>query len=173
MYEEISIIKDSKKLSLKHRQRCFEFIKRHAKDYGVCFVSNKEIDDINILQATFKAMHGALDKIDCLFDKILIDGNSFKAYINKKENSDMFIIPHVCVTNGDNTYFSIACASILAKVSRDNYIDELCSNEPVYQDKYDWKNNKCYGTVKHIEGIKSYGITELHRKTYGICKSYA
>ena len=94
-------------------------------------------------------------------------------YKNKKEDCDLFIVPHVCVPSGDNTYFSIACASILAKVSRDEYIEEICDNNPEYQEYYQWKNNKCYGTKKHIEGIQKYGITPLHRKTFGICKDYA
>lgn len=172
-YEEIGMIKDSKKLTAKQRHKCFEFIKKHAKSYGICFVSNIEIDSENILQSTFKAMHGALDKLECSFDRIIVDGNSFKSYINKHDSEDMFVIPHVCISKGDDTYFSIACASILAKVSRDNYIDDLCEKEPVYQEKYGWKNNKCYGTRKHIEAIRCYGITDLHRKTFGMCRNYA
>lgn len=168
-YEEIDMINDSKKLSLKKRQKCFDFIKEYSKDYGISFVSNKEIDEINILQATYKAMHNALDDITCPIEKILVDGNSFKPYMNR--NQDIYV-PHLCVTNGDNTYLNIASASILAKISRDKYIEDLCLLEPIYQTQYDWKNNKCYGTPNHLEGIKAYGITDLHRKTYGICKRY-
>ena len=172
-YPEIGLIKDSKKLSPKQRKTCFEFIKKYAKDYHVSFISNDEIDQINILKATYKAMHDALDHLHVNFEKILVDGTTFEPYKNKKEDCELFIVPHVCVPSGDNTYFSIACASILAKVSRDEYIEEICDNNPEYQEYYQWKNNKCYGTKKHIEGIQKYGITPLHRKTFGICKDYA
>lgn len=171
-YEEIKIIKDSKKLSEKNRKRCFAFIKEHAKDFHVSFVSNDEIDKMNILNATYKAMHDALDNLKVPFENILVDGNGFKPYMNKNEALEFFMIPHSCVTNGDNIYFSIASASILAKVSRDEYIDQVCKVDPVYQEHYDWENNKCYGTRKHIEGIHAHGITPLHRKTFGVCKEY-
>ena len=172
-HPEISIIKDSKKLSSKQRKSCFEFIKANALDYHVSFVSNAEIDSTNILKATYKAMHDSLDHLDVPFEKILVDGNSFESYKNIKPEREMFIIPHVCVTNGDNIYFNIACASILAKVSRDEHIERLCEDNPHYQEYYQWKNNKCYGTKKHIEGIQRHGITPLHRKTFGMCKEYA
>ena len=171
-HPEIKINKDSKKRSAKQRKSCYEFIQKYAKDYHVAFVSHDEIDKINILNSTYKAMHDALDHLHVHFEKILVDGNSFKSYKNKKEDSELFIVPHLCVTNGDNIYFSIASASILAKVSRDEYIDKICDDNPEYQEHYQWKNNKCYGTKKHMEGIQKYGITPFHRKTFGICKDY-
>ena len=171
-HPEINIIKDSKKLSAKQRKSCYELIQKYAKEYHVAFVSHDEIDKINILNSTYKAMHDALDHLHVHFEKILVDGNSFKSYKNKKEDSELFIVPHLCVTNGDNIYFSIASASILAKVSRDEYIDKICDDNPEYQEHYQWKNNKCYGTKKHMEGIQKYGITPFHRKTFGICKDY-
>jgi ribonuclease HII len=115
VYKELSDIKDSKKLSEKKRKTCFEFIRQHAYDWEVTFVDNQTIDQVNILNATYQAMHGALDGLDkACVDRILVDGSNFKTYISKKENQ--FSIPHQCVTGGDNKYLSIAAASILAKV---------------------------------------------------------
>lgn len=169
VYKELSDIKDSKKLSEKKRKACFEFIQQHAHDWKVTFVDNQTIDKVNILNATYQAMHGALDGLEkACVDRILVDGSNFKTYISKKENQ--FSIPHQCVTGGDNKYLSIAAASILAKVSRDEYIKSVCVDEPSYQEKYDWINNKCYGTGNHIEGIRTYGLTSFHRKTFGMCK---
>lgn len=172
VYPELEKIKDSKKVSKKDRQRLFEFIKTHALDYCVAFVDNAVVDDINILNATYKAMHTALDGLNgASVSRILVDGSNFKTYFSNKE--DCFIIPHYCVTGGDNVYLNIAAASILAKVSRDSYMEQLCTDNPEYNERYDWTNNKGYGTSNHIKGINAYGITELHRKTFGICKLYA
>lgn len=102
----------------------------------------------------------------------MVDGNDFKnyTYINKDEQFEE--IPYVCIEGGDNKYCSIAAASILAKVERDNYIEELCNKNPLLIERYDLLNNKGYGTKKHIEGIIKYGITEQHRKSFGLCKNY-
>ena len=170
-YPELNKIKDSKKITKKNRDILFDFIKEHAIDYSISFVDNDVIDDINILNATYKAMHNALDglyKSD--FSRILVDGSNFKTYLSKKV--DCFIVPHYCVTGGDNMYINIASASILAKVSRDRYIEQLCIDKPEYDEKYDWTNNKGYGTSNHLQGIHMHGITPLHRKTFGICKLY-
>ena len=162
-------IKDSKKTTEKTRNFLSMFIKENALSYGICFVDSKTVDKSNILNATFEAMHGAIKEcIDKLpsgieIDKLLIDGNRFKKYNN---------IPHTCIPSGDSLHLSIASASIIAKVARDEYILKLCESRPDLHEKYDWKNNKCYGTKKHIEGIKQHGITELHRKTFGICKEF-
>jgi ribonuclease HII len=186
---ELSTIKDSKKLSEKKRKEMSEFIKMHAKAYGISFIDPEVIDKINILNATYKAMHSAIDKaIDCLssspnqnssIDRIIVDGSSFKTYIRPiyNENDDhdeydrLFVIPHVCVINGDNKYLSIASASILAKVSRDEYMVDLCEKSAHYQEHYDWVQNKGYGTKKHLDGIHQHGLTEHHRKTFGVCKT--
>jgi ribonuclease HII len=170
-YPQLKKIKDSKKVTQKNRNELFDFIKENAYDYSISFIDNNIIDDINILHATYKAMHTALDGIKKTnVNRILVDGSNFKTYYSNKEGE--FVIPHTCITNGDNLYLSIASASILAKVSRDRYMEEICINNPEYNTKYDWINNKGYGTAKHIQGIKTYGITDLHRKTFGICKSY-
>lgn len=171
VYPELGKIKDSKKVSKKEREKLFHFIKEHATDYCVSFVDNDTIDDINILNATYKAMHTALDGLHCEFSRILVDGNSFKTYFSKNKN--VFVTPHYCITGGDNQYLNIASASILAKVSRDQYMERLCIDDPQYSERYDWDNNKGYGTAKHIKGIHAFGITSLHRKTFGICKGYA
>lgn len=165
-------IKDSKKHSEKNRLLLDEYIKYIALDYQISYQEVESIDDINILQATYKSMHNSLDNLSIDIDTILVDGNSFKPYMNNKVD-DLDYIPHICVVNGDNNYQSIAAASILAKVARDNYIKELCQQYPLLDEYYDLSNNKGYGAPKHIEGIHKYGITNLHRKTFRICKEYS
>lgn len=147
------IVKDSKKLTEKKRKEAFELIKKHAISYSISFTSPKVVDDINILQATMESMHNSLNSINVEFQHILVDGNYFKPYRE---------IPHTCVIKGDNTYYSIAAASILAKVSRDEYMVELHNEFP----EYGWDSNKGYGSVKHIEAIKNIGINEHHRTSF-------
>ena len=147
------IVKDSKKLTEKKRKEAFELIKKHAISYSISFTSPKVVDDINILQATMESMHNSLNSINVEFQHILVDGNYFKPYRE---------IPHTCVIKGDNTYYSIAAASILAKVSRDEYMIELHNEFP----EYGWGSNKGYGSVKHIEAIKNIGINEHHRTSF-------
>ncbi len=157
----LNSIKDSKKLSEKKRIQLSEFITRVCKDYAIACVDNHVIDDINILQATFKCMHNALDKLNTDFDKIYVDGNRFKPYMNK--NGDF--IPHTCVVKGDNQLLGIAAASILAKVYRDNSVVEYFNSDRKYQ-PYAWDKNKGYLTKTHIDAIKKFGITDYHRKTF-------
>ena len=160
-------IKDSKKLSHKKRLMLTEYIKKHALDYSIGIVKAKEIDEINILQASFKAMHNALDNLKKLVpENIIVDGHLFKPYFSIK-NDDF--ITHTCIIEGDNKYFSIAAASILAKESRDEYMKNLCKKHPELK-KYGWESNKGYATKKHREAILEYGITKYHRHTFGICK---
>ena len=161
-------IKDSKKIKYQDRKRYSEFIKKYAVDWGIGWASEKEIDEINIKNATFKSMHRALDNLHVRSNFILVDGNIFEPYTCNKSSKN---IKHQTVIKGDDTYFSIAAASILAKVSRDEYIEELVRNNPELN-KYDWLNNYSYGSKKHINAIKNYGITNYHRKTFGICKIY-
>ena len=98
---------------------------------------------------------------------LLIDGNYFQTYFD--ENKKM--IPYICVIKGDSKYKSISCASILAKVYHDKYIEDLVKNNKELE-KYDWLNNMCYGTENHINAIQKYGLSKYHRKTFGICKNY-
>lgn len=160
---KLELIKDSKKLSKIKRKELREFIEEYAIDYAVAYVDNSEIDKINILNAALLAMHKALDKLTVEPDTILVDGNYFKEYyINGKK------VDYECVIKGDNTYMSIAAGSILAKVYHDEHIEELCKdNEDLM--KYDLLNNMGYGTKKHLEAIKEYGITEYHRKSFKCC----
>jgi len=159
-------IKDSKKLSRNKRNLLREYIECNAIDFSVGYKDNTVIDKYNILNATHMAMHDALDNLNIVPELILVDGNSFKPYYH---NND--IIEHTCIIEGDNSYLPIACASILAKEYHDEYIKNLIEKE-VDLNKYDWLNNMCYGTKKHIDAIKEYGISKYHRKTFGICSHY-
>ena len=161
--EKINLIKDSKKLSKIKRKELRHFIEEYAIDYAVAYVENDEIDKINILNATLLAMHKALEKLTITPDTLLVDGNCFKEYYRDGRKLD-----YECIIQGDATYKSIAAASILAKVYHDEYIEELCK-ENEYLMKYDLLNNMGYGTQKHRDTIKQYGVTEYHRKSFKGC----
>ena len=168
-----SLMKDSKKFGKsKKGQRelleAYEYIKKNAIASESYWMSEKEIDEFNIYQATHKAMHVVLQKLSVVPEHILVDGDKFYPYKEKGT-----IIPHVCIKGGDNKYSSIAAASIIAKVERDKYIEDLCKENPDLIERYDLLNNKGYGTKKHMEGIEKYGITDWHRKSFGICKRYS
>ena len=166
-------IKDSKKFHSKKKiQEIADYIKMHAISWAVTYEDEKVIDDINILQATQKSMHKSILEIMKKTNKneykILIDGNYFKPLVVDNNIKYKF----VCVEGGDNIYSSIAAASIIAKVERDKYIEELCNLFPDLKEKYGIESNKGYGSKKHIDGIKEHGITKWHRKTFGICKEF-
>lgn len=152
-------IRDSKKLSAKQRAILSEFIKRNAIAYAVCDVANGVIDDVNILQATYKALHGALDGLGVEFDRVLVDGDRFKTYISPSTGE---FVPHTCVVGGDNKFVSIAAASILAKHHRDALMIELAAEYPAYK----WEKNKGYLTAEHIQAIRARGACPLHRRTF-------
>ena len=174
---EHSKMKDSKKFHSKKKiNEVSEYIKENAIAWSIQWEDEKVIDKINIRNATHSAMHKAIKEI---YDKengknyvLLVDGNDFKPYIVMKENI-LEQVSHVCIEGGDNKYSSIAAASILAKVARDAYIDEMCVLNPELIEKYDLGNNKGYGTKKHMDGISEHGITEWHRRSFGICKTFA
>lgn len=151
------LIRDSKLLNEKKRLLLRDFIMKKAVSFTVAMVDNYEIDSINILNASIKAMHLALDGLDRDFNFILVDGNRFRQYKS---------VNHLTIIKGDNKYLSIAAASILAKTFRDEYMTELNEQYP----QYGWKNNKGYATKYHIEAIRKFGITDYHRKTF--CSSY-
>jgi ribonuclease HII len=153
--EILSQIKDSKLLSKKKREELSEYIKNYALDWSVGFVDNKRIDEINILNATFEAMHKALDKITIDIDHIIVDGNRFKKYKN---------IKNTCIIKGDNEYLSIASASIIAKVERDKYMTDL-ANQPALS-VYKFEKNSGYGTKIHKEAISKYGVSDYHRMSF-------
>lgn len=161
-------IKDSKKLSFKKRKVLAEYIKKHAVAYGIGVISPEEIDKINILRASIKAMHIALYQVmeKSKFTNIIVDGNHFTPIIPK--NNDDYIIEYECIPKADNTYLNVAAASIVAKDFHDNEILELLENEPDLH-KYDLKNNMGYATLKHRTAIDNYGIHRLHRKTFRSC----
>ena len=180
-----SQMKDSKKFTSKKKiENVAEYIKENAIAWAVEYEDEQTIDDINILQATQSAMHKGIKNViaqlsnnkDIDYDKILllVDGNYFKPFsILNKTKTKLESIKCQMVEGGDNKYTSIAAASILAKVSRDKYIEELCIQNPELIERYSIDSNKGYGSKKHMEGIKKYGITKWHRKTFGICKQFA
>ena len=159
-------IKDSKKLSRKKRKMLKEWIINNAIAYGIGWADEKEVDTINILQATFNAMHRALDDVKVDFDRVLVDGDKFKLYKRAGEIKEA-----ICIKGGDNKYYSIAAASILAKVFHDEYVENLCKENDEYDKKYSWLSNMGYGTKKHIDGINEYGLTKYHRRSFGLCKN--
>ena len=187
-----TLMKDSKKFHSKSKiVKVAEYIKENAIDWSVTYEDEKTIDEINILQATQKSMHHSIHNI--LLKKnqnsinyrtktkvfptsvqLLIDGNYFNPMsFYDKESKKINVVSHICIEGGDNKYSAIAAASILAKVARDQYIDDLCNEYPELAEKYAIDTNKGYGAKKHLDGIKEYGITSWHRKSFGICKQYA
>ena len=148
-------LNDSKQLTDKKRHQLREIIERDALAWAVGVVTPEEIDKINILNASFLAMHRALDQLKVRPEAIIVDGNRFKKYGE---------VPHVCIVKGDAKYLSIAAASILAKTYRDDYMDGLAEEYP----QYDWKSNKGYPTKKHREAIRQYGVTHYHRMSYNL-----
>ena len=160
-------IRDSKKVSEKKRTLLKDYIKDNSIAYSIVLVDHDDIDKYNILQATLRGMHQCLDNITDIIniDTILVDGNHFDFYSDRNDN----YINHICVIDGDNTYKSIAAASILAKTYRDEWINKLVDENPELE-KYDLRNNKGYGTKRHLDAIKEYGVTKWHRKSFGICK---
>ena len=148
-------LNDSKQLTDKKRHQLREIIERDALAWAVGVVTPEEIDKINILNASFLAMHRALDQLMVRPEAIIVDGNRFKQYGK---------IPHTCIVKGDAKYLSIAAASILAKTYRDDYMDGLAEEYP----QYDWKSNKGYPTKKHREAIRQYGVTPYHRMSYNL-----
>ena len=147
------ILNDSKQLSEVKRTLLKPILEDVAISFSVCHVFQDEIDEINILNASFLAMHRAIDKLQPLPDFIIVDGNRFKAYPN---------IDHECIIKGDGKYMSIAAASVLAKTYRDEYMAKIHEEFPMYN----WKKNKGYPTKEHREAIKKYGITKYHRKSF-------
>ena len=147
------VLNDSKQLSEIKRNLLKPVLEKEAVSFSVCHVFQDEIDEINILNASFLAMHRAIDKLQPLPDFIIVDGNRFKTYPN---------IDHECIIKGDGKYMSIAAASVLAKTHRDEYMAKIHEEFPMYN----WKKNKGYPTKEHREAIRKYGITKYHRKSF-------
>lgn len=149
------LLNDSKKLTEKQRYQLRPIIEKEALAWAVGVVTPQEIDKINILNASFLAMHRALDKLALRPEYILVDGNRFKPYQS---------IPYTTVVKGDGKYLSIAAASILAKTYRDDYMNALHQEYPMY----DWLSNKGYPTKKHREAIRRFGTSPYHRMSYNL-----
>lgn len=150
---ENELLNDSKQLTEKQRYALREVIEREALAWAVGIVTAQEIDEMNILNASFLAMHRAVDQLKIRPEHLLIDGNRFKAYAD---------IPHTTVVKGDGKYLSIAAASVLAKTYRDDYMNALHQEFPVY----DWDQNKGYPTKKHRLAIEKQGPSPYHRMTF-------
>ncbi len=149
------LLNDSKKLSEADRYRLRPEIEAQALAFAVASVSNTEIDEINILNASFLAMHRAISQLSVKPQFLIIDGNRFNAYPE---------IPHQCIIQGDGKYFSIAAASVLAKTYRDDYMQQLALQHP----EYDWHSNKGYPTIKHRNMVLQHGFTPYHRRSFNV-----
>jgi ribonuclease HII len=183
-------MKDSKKFhSKKQIEEIADYIKMNAIAWYVSFEDEKTIDDINILQATQKSMHSSIletrNQLNIKMKRenktenddyryhLLIDGNYFNPLVYyDKFNKKLEILPYTCIEGGDNKFTAIAAASILAKVERDKYIEEICKENPELIEKYGIDQNKGYGAKRHLDGIKEHGITIWHRRSFGICKQF-
>ena len=150
---DLPMLNESKKLSEKQRMNLKPLIEKYSITYGVAHVFQDEIDQINILKASIKAMHLALEKLQTKPNYILVDGNYFSRFKD---------IPYKCVVKGDGKYKNIAAASILAKTYRDEYMNKMSVSFP----QYFWNKNKGYATKLHREAIKKYGVTNVHRKSF-------
>jgi ribonuclease HII len=159
--EMLCEINDSKKLSKKKRDMLRSFIEEHALSYSVQFIDVKTIDKINIYHARFKAMHNAITDLALKPEALIVDGDKFVPYIDPETKQE---IAYVCVIKGDAKYQGIAAASILAKVARDEYMENLHKENEVYG----WKDNKGYGTSAHYDAIKLFGPSEHHRTSFNL-----
>ena len=189
---DFSLLKDSKKFSSDKKIReVADYIKEYAVAWAISYEEADVIDRINIRRATLQCMRNSIKTvIESHMTKmsqrererplsykdylLLVDGNDFipmGSYNQDTEEMDTYT--HVCVEGGDNTYACIAAASILAKVARDDYIEKLCDQYPVLDEMYSLRGNKGYGAKKHLDGIREHGITQWHRRSYGICKEFA
>ena len=152
---EHDLLNDSKQIAEELRYTLRIEIEQKAIAHAVAFVDNYEIDEINILNASFLAMHRAIEKLHLQPQFLIIDGNRFNKYLE---------IPHKCVVKGDSLYFSIAAASILAKTYRDDYMKQIAIEHP----EYDWHSNKGYPTIKHRNTVIQKGFTPYHRRTFQV-----
>jgi len=167
-------MKDSKKFSsVKKINEVAEYIKEKALAWSVTYNDEKVVDNINIRQSVLSSMHNSIKNVMTNDNEylLLVDGNDFRPYMMFKDD-EYLPVKHICIEGGDNKYCAIAAASILAKTERDKYIEELCEENPELKERYGIDKNKGYGTKTHLDGIKNFGITKWHRKTYGICKDY-
>ena len=169
---DLSMIKDSKKFSSKKKLKLAEeYVKETALYWGIAFEDEKIIDKINIRSATFKSMQTAAKDVikqfpDDVDYSLMVDGNAFKPMMVFKDGQ-IKQVEYECIIGGDDLHKNIAAASILAKVARDNYIEDMCEKHPELIERYDLAKNKGYGTKKHMDGIREFGRSEWHRQTFG------
>lgn len=150
---EHPLLNDSKQLSEKQREILRPIIEEKAVAFGVAFISEETIDEINILQASILGMHKSIEKLDVIPEHIIVDGNKFKDFKN---------IPHTTIVKGDSKFMSIAAASVLAKTYRDEFMQKIDTEFP----NYFWRKNKGYPTKQHRAAIREFGSTKYHRKTF-------
>ncbi len=152
-----NFLNDSKQLSEQQRNQLRPIIEQNALAFGVGIIDNNKIDEVNILQATYLAMHQAIDQINIKLDLLIIDGNRFKPYKN---------IAHQTIIKGDGKYIEIAAASVLAKTYRDEIMEKISQEFPIYH----WQKNKGYPTIEHRKAVKEFGSCEYHRQTFQLLK---
>jgi ribonuclease HII len=152
------LLNDSKQLSESKRNILRPIIEKEALSYGVSFVHHNEVDQLNVLQASITGMHRSISNMKIIPEYIIVDGNKFRKYRN---------IPYQTIVKGDAKYMSIAAASVLAKTYRDDFMEKIHKEFPVYN----WKKNKGYPTKEHRKAIQEHGITKYHRKTFKLLPS--
>ena len=152
------LLNDSKQLSEAKRKKLRPIIEKDALAFGVSFINEKEVDQLNVLQASITGMQRAISMMSITPEYIIVDGNKFKPYKD---------VPFETIVKGDAKYFSIAAASVLAKTYRDDFMEKIHKEFPFYN----WKNNKGYPTKEHRKAIQEYGITKYHRKTFKLLPS--
>lgn len=178
---DFSKVRDSKKLSPKKRKTISDYIKEHAISYYIHYTEAEEIDRINIRESVLRGMKECAKKnIEELQKKhgaspdqcfLMVDGNDFAPYMSfDQQKNELVSVPHETFVGGDNLYTAIAAASILAKVARDEYILDLCEKNILLKEVYGLHTHMGYGTKKHLDAIREHGITQYHRKSFGICK---
>jgi ribonuclease HII len=169
---DLSMIKDSKKFTSKKKlKQVEEYVKENAVYWAIAFEDEKTIDKINIRSATFKSMQTAAKDVikqipDDIEYSLMVDGNAFKPMMVFKDGQ-IKQVEYECIVGGDDIHKNIAAASILAKVARDEYIEDICKKHPELIERYDLAKNKGYGTKKHMDGLREYGRSEWHRQTFG------
>ncbi len=152
------LLKDSKQLSEAKRKKLRPIIEKDALAFGVSFINEKEVDQLNVVQASITGMQRAISMMSITPEYIIVDGNKFKPYKD---------VPFETIVKGDAKYLSIAAASVLAKTYRDDFMEKIHKEFPFYN----WKNNKGYPTKEHRKAIQEYGITKYHRKTFKLLPS--
>ena len=153
----LQTIRDSKTLTERKRNILYDYIQEAAIDKAVAFVESTDVDTYNVLQADLRCMHQALDALTVPIDRILVDGDHWKPWNDIEAHT---------IVDGDASYLNIAAAGILAKVSRDRWIAEVCEEHPEWNEQYGLLKNKGYGTPAHMRGIQEHGVTAQHRRSY-------